>query len=171
MVFTVFVLFSFGLYRYSSETCHRFLSSALLLLTFWFFISSAVEPFTQPLAKIISCCSFFLAHSLNERQKTSCAECESLSAFYSPIFITIIYMFDTYAQITRKVSQHFMWHRILFTSICQCSLVFLFSFSITFLAIRPGILFAELCYLFWGLIIIVQTEKHKDASNFRRHRK
>lgn len=31
----------------SDETCHRFLSGALLLLTFWFFISSALKPFTN----------------------------------------------------------------------------------------------------------------------------
>lgn len=91
-------------HRFSWNVCHRFLSGALLLLTFWFFIlSQPLKPFTEPSAKIIPCllrvCALLVFY----------CGCVSLSAFHSPIrfFITIIYMFDTYAQITRKVSKHF----------------------------------------------------------------
>lgn len=144
----------------SDETCHRFLSGALLLLTFWFFISSALKPFTNRRLK-----SFLVAFRYIHLFSSLLTVRVRVLCIAVGILFTDFYYHNLYVRHIR--TNHSQSVKAFLCDIEFYSLLFVMLFlSIAFflrlpfilvwrLASRKRLLFVGLCYLFFagGLII------------------
>lgn len=142
----------------SSKTCHRFLSSALLLLTFWFFISSALQPMRPyPTGEKIILVAHFCRTVRRER------ESEWVWVAVGILF-TDFYYHNLYVRHIRtnhllSVKAFLCDIEFLFSFICRCSYFFVSAVvHPSFETTLDGLLFAGLCCLFSGLIIATREQ-------------